>query len=195
MCGKRGLTIILVAGALWGLTEIFVGDLFYKFHVPFRSAALTSLGITVLIVARLVLDKPGTSLAAGLVAAGLRCLVPKLYICHAVAITVEACAFDGAWTALRAGEKGTLRRIWLTNAAAVYSGFLCFGLVGLYHFGFGRWVEAGLGGVIQYSLRSGTISSLLLVPLTALAAMSARNLRGHLGYTQVKRLPSPNQRL
>ena len=194
MSGRRGLMMILLAGALWGLTEIFLGDLFYKFHVPFRSATLTALGITMLLVARLLFDKPGTSLAAGLVAAGLRCLVPKLYICHAVAIAVEACAFDGAWTALKAGERGTLRRIWLTNAVAVYSGFLCFGLVSLYHFGFGRWVEAGLGGVIRYSLRSGTVSLLLLVPLSVVAVVAARSLQGHLGHMRVGRLPSSDGR-
>jgi hypothetical protein len=176
MSTRRGLLVLLVAGVLWGLSEIFLGDVFYRFHMPFRSAALTSIGIAILVVGRFIFDRPGSSFAASAITAGLRCLVPKLYICHLVAITLEGCAFDMSWTYLRAGRHASVRRAWLASAISVYAGFLSFGLISAYAFRFGRWVEAGLSGVLEYAIRSGTVSVVILAALVPLAVVAGRRL-------------------
>lgn len=176
MSRKTGIVAVAVAGLVWGLTEVFVGDVFYKLDVPMRAASLTAIGLAILVTARLIYDKPGTSLAAAVLAASVRCLVPKLYICHLVAIALEGAAFDLSWSALRAGEKHSLRRAWLSSAAGAFAGFFSFGLAGAYAFGFQRWVEAGLPGIAIWSLRSGAFSSLLLLALVPLAALAARKI-------------------
>ena len=76
-----------------------------------------------------------------IIAAALRCLVPKLYFCHMVAITLEGLVFDASWTAFRAGEMKSLRRAWLSTAIAAYVGFFSFGLAGAYLFNFSRWLS------------------------------------------------------
>lgn len=176
MSRKAGIIAVVVAGVVWGLTEVFVGDVFYRFHVPMRAASLTALGLAILVMARLIYDKPGTSLAAAILAGAIRCLVPKLFICHMVAIALEGAALDLSWSAMRAGEKHSLRRAWLSAAIGAFVGFFSFGLVGAYAFGFRRWVEAGLPGITTWSLRSGAASSLLLLALIPLAALAARKI-------------------
>ena len=51
----RILTFIAV-GVLWGLSEIFLGDVFYRFHIPMRAATLTAIGITIMVAGRLISD-------------------------------------------------------------------------------------------------------------------------------------------
>jgi hypothetical protein len=176
MAKKIGILVVIAIGLLWGLSEIFLGDVFYRFQIPMRAALLTSVGLTLLVIGRLVFDRPGTSLAASIIAGALRCLVPKLYICHMIAIALEGCVFDVSWTALRAGETRSLRRAWLSTAIAAYVGFLSFGFVGAYGFKFGRWVVAGPGGIAAWALKSGTVSTAVLIGLVPIAAVAARRL-------------------
>lgn len=176
MSKRAGIAIIIVAGVVWGLTEVFVGDVFYKFQVPMRAASLTAFGLAILALARLLYDRPGTSLAAALLAGAIRCLVPKLFICHMVAIALEGAAFDVSWSLLRAGEGHYMRRAWLSAVIAAFVGFFSFGIVGAYAFGFRRWVEAGLSGISVWGLRSGSFSALLLLGLVPLAVFAARRI-------------------
>jgi hypothetical protein len=176
MTRKAGILVFIIVGLLWGLSEIFLGDVFYRFHMPMRAASLTAVGMALLVVGRLAFDRPGTSLAASIIAGALRCLVPKLYICHFIAIALEGCVFDISWTALKAGETRSLRRAWLSAAIAAYVGFLSFGLAGAYAFKFGRWVAAGLGGTAAWALKSGTVSTVLLAGLVPLAVLGVRKI-------------------
>jgi hypothetical protein len=173
---KTGILVIILAGLVWGLSEVFLGDVFYRFHFPMRAALLTAIGMAILVAGRLIYDRPGSSLASAVIASALRCLVPKLYVCHLIAITLEGCAFDASWSALRAGETRSMRRTWLASAIAVYVGFFSFGLAGAYLFSFKRWVIAGLGGIAQWGFRSGTVSALLLVGLVPVAVLAVRRL-------------------
>lgn len=178
MTKKIGILIFVVVGLLWGLSEIILGDVFYRFQIPMRAAMLTAVGMALLALGRLASDRPGTSLAAAIIAGALRCLVPKLYICHFIAVALEGCVFDVSWTALRAGETRSLRRAWLSAAIAAYVGFLSFGFIGAYGFQFGRWVVAGPGGIAAWALKSGTVSTVLLIGLVPLAVIAARRLAG-----------------
>jgi thiamine transporter ThiT len=176
MSKRTGLAIVLVTGIVWGLCEIFVGDVFYKFHMPFRSGSLTAVGMAILIISRMVYDRPGASLGAGVVAGIIRCLVPKVYLCHLVAISLEGCTFDVIWSALRAGERQTLRRAWVAGAVAVYSGFIAFGAASIYLFKFQKWTAMGMRGVGVWTLKSGTFGVALFIVLAPLALMAGRRL-------------------
>jgi hypothetical protein len=176
MSRKAGLLTIAIAGIAWGFTEVFVGDFFYKFNLPMRAATLTAVGMTILVASRLIYDRFGSSLAISIIAGALRCLVPKLYICHMVAITLQGLVFDASWTAVRAGDTKSMRRAWLATAIAAYAGFFAFGLAGAYLFGFRRWVVAGLEGITRWALRSGTFSALLLLGLVPVAVLAVRRI-------------------
>lgn len=190
MSKRAGILVIIAAGGLWGLSEIFLGDVFYMFRIPMRAASLTAVGLAFLVAGRILFDRPGTSIAAGLLAGAMRCLVPKLYICHFVAIAIEAFAFDASWTALRAGRTHSMKRAWLSAAIGAYTGFLAFAFVGAYGFGFGRWLESGLSGILSWTLRSGTVTSLLLLGLVPLGIYIARRIRQFSGKAAQKHSPT-----
>jgi hypothetical protein len=175
MSKRAGILVVIAAGGLWGLSEMFLGDVFYMLHIPMRAASLTAIGLALLVAARTLFDRPGSSIAAGLLAGAIRCLVPKLYICHFIAIAIEAFAFDASWTALRAGRARSLKRAWLSAAIGAYTSFLAFGFVGAYGFGFGRWLEAGLTGIFSWTLRSGSVAALLLLGLVPLSIYGIRH--------------------
>lgn len=176
MSRKAGLFVVLLTGLVWGLSEIFVGDVFYRLHMPFRSGSLTAVGMALLVISRMVYDRPGASLGAGVLAGVIRCLVPKVYLCHLVAISIEGCAFDVTWTALRAGERQTLRRAWISGAIAVYSGFLAFGAASIYLFHFEKWVAMGMSGVLRWTVQSGSFGIALFIVLAPLALLAGRRL-------------------
>lgn len=177
MSTRRSILVIALAGVLWGLSEIFLGDVFYRFHLPMRGASLTAIGIAIMVGARILLNRTGSSLAVALVAGGLRCLVPRMYICHMIAIALEGCIFDVTWSALKADTKVNLGKAWIAGSVSAYTGFLAFGLVALHLFGFGRWVEGGLGGVLGWTLRSGSFSALLLAGLVPLVTLAVRRMQ------------------
>ena len=177
MSKRAGILVVIAAGGLWGLSEIFLGDVFYMFRIPMRAASMTAVGLALLVMARLLFDRPGSSVAAGLLAGAIRCLVPKLYICHFVAIAIEAFAFDASWTALKAGQHRSVKRAWISAAVGAYISYLAFGFVGAYGFGFARWVDAGVTGILSWTLRSGSLTSLLLLGLVPLAVYAAGRIR------------------
>lgn len=176
MSKKVGVLIILITGLVWGLSEIFLGDVFYKFHMPFRSGSLTAVGMALLVISRMVYDRPGSSLGAGVLAGAIRCLVPKIYLCHLVAIALEGFTFDIVWSALRAGERQTLRRAWVAGAIAIYSGFLAFGAASIYLFKFQKWVAGGMTGVGAWTLKSGSFGVALFILLAPVALKVGRSL-------------------
>ncbi|HVP57108.1 MAG TPA: hypothetical protein VMU02_03335 [bacterium] len=176
MSKKVGLLVILITGVVWGLAEIYVGDVFYKFHLPFRSGIMTAIGMALLVISRMVYDRPGSSLGAGVLAGIIRCLVPKVYLCHLVAISLEGCTFDVVWSVLRAGERQTLRRAWIAGAAALYAGFLAFGAASIYVFRFQRWVEMGMTGVAKWTLKSGSFGVAVFLVLAPIALAAGRRL-------------------
>ncbi len=176
MSKRAGLIVIIAAGILWGLSEIFLGDVFYKFHIPMRAASMTVIGLLLLTIGRFAYDKPGSSIATALLAGALRCLVPKLFICHFTAIALQGFVFDASWTALRAGEKNSIRRAWLSAALATFVGFAAFGFLGAYVFGFGKWVAAGPIGILAWTMKSGAFASVLLLGLVPVAGKIAAYL-------------------
>ncbi len=171
MKNKEIVAAVVVAGAIWGFSEIYVGDLFYRFHIPMRAAFLTALGMTILVVARLPCDHFGTSTGAAVLAGVIRCLVPKAYICHLVAITLIGFVFDLTWTAIKAGEQRSLKKIWLSSAIASCLGSFGFVLLSIYFFKFGKWVSGGLSGGVWWTLRTGGLSAVLLFGLVPVARL------------------------
>ncbi len=175
--GRRAkVVVVIAAGVLWGLSEIFIGDIFYRYHIPMRGASLAALGMMILVIARLLHDRFGSSIVIALIAGGLRCLVPRLYICHFVAIALEGFAFDAMWILLRAGQSKSTRRAWLATVLGVYSGFFAFALASIYLFKFARWVAGGITGSALWTLRSGSLAAVLLLGLVPLAMAVAGRL-------------------
>ena len=176
MKDKKIIASVVIAGVTWGFSEIYLGDLFYRFHIPMRAAFLTALGMTILVVARLLCDRFGTSTGAAVLAGVIRCLVPKAYICHLVAIAIEGFVFDLTWTAIKAGEQRSIKKMWLSPSLASYLGSFCFALLSIYFFRFGRWVSGGFSGGAFWSIKTGSLASILLLGLVPVARLIAARI-------------------
>ncbi|MGQ9603528.1 MAG: hypothetical protein ACUVUU_04895 [bacterium] len=176
MKNKKTIAAIVIPGVLWGFSEIYIGDLFYRFHIPMRAAFLTSIGMTILIVARLLSDRFGSSTGTAVLAGVIRCLIPKAYICHLVAIAFEGFVFDVTWTAIKAGRERSMRKIWLTSVTASYLGSLAFVLLSTYFFKFGKWVNGGLLGGVGWVLKTGGVAAIVLCGLVPVAKSVANRI-------------------
>lgn len=70
----RDLVYIGVFGALWGAVEMTLGSVLHVLNVPFSGVVLTSIGITIVLIGRLFVPRPGSVLFIGLVTAFLKML-------------------------------------------------------------------------------------------------------------------------
>lgn len=162
MKSKAIIATIFVSGVVWALSEIYLGDLFYRFHIPMRAAVLTAVGMTILVISRLLCDRLGVATGSAILAGVIRCLVPRANICHLVAIALQGFIFDLIWTAVKAGEKRSLSRAWLSAISGSYLGSFGFVVLSIYFFKFGRWVAAGFWGGTEWAIKTGSMASLLL---------------------------------
>lgn len=174
MKSKAIVATVFISGVLWALSEIYLGDLFYKFHIPMRAAVLTAVGMTILVIWRLLYDRLGVSTGSAILAGVIRCLVPRANICHFVAIALQGLVFDLTWTAVKAGQKRSLSRAWLAAISGSYLGSFGFVVLSIYFFKFGRWGAAGFWGGAEWAIKTGSMASLLLsgfVPIGRLVAI------------------------
>ncbi|MFW6182190.1 MAG: hypothetical protein ACOC8X_00225 [Chloroflexota bacterium] len=68
----RQLVTIAVFGALWGALEISLGSVRKALHLPLSGALLATAGLTIALMARLFVPRPGATLFVGVVATILK---------------------------------------------------------------------------------------------------------------------------
>jgi len=68
----RELVTLAVFGALWGVVEVSLGSLLHVLNVPLTGLFMTTVGITIALVGRLYVPKPGATIFIGLIAALLK---------------------------------------------------------------------------------------------------------------------------
>lgn len=68
----RQLVTIAVFGALWGALEISLGSVLKALHLPLSGALLATAGLTIALIARLFVPRPGATLFVGVVATILK---------------------------------------------------------------------------------------------------------------------------
>ncbi|MFW5942149.1 MAG: hypothetical protein ACOC9X_02500 [bacterium] len=68
----RQLVTIAVFGALWGALEISLGSVLKALHLPLSGALLATAGLTIALMARLFVPRPGATLFVGVVATILK---------------------------------------------------------------------------------------------------------------------------
>ncbi len=117
--------------ALWGVIEITVGGLIKGWHVPFGGAVLGAFGVVVLLTARASIPRRGSSLAVGLVAAGIKAVSGFGGASFAaLGIVVEALLIEFALSLFRPGTQtsrytaGIIAVLWSLAQPFVLWGFI-----------------------------------------------------------------------
>jgi ABC-type thiamin/hydroxymethylpyrimidine transport system permease subunit len=98
----RDLVYIGVFGALWGAVENTMGSVLHTVNAPFSGLLLTGIGMTVALVGRLFVPRPGSVLFIGLVTAFLKMFsLGGIVLTPMIGIVMESLLAEAALTALR----------------------------------------------------------------------------------------------
>ncbi|HPL27653.1 MAG TPA: hypothetical protein PLG21_06290 [Anaerolineae bacterium] len=166
----RDLVYIGVFGALWGAVEISLGSVLHALSVPFSGAVLTGIGLTMALVGRLFVPRPGSVLLIGLVTAFLKMFsLGGIVVNPMIGIAAEAVLAELALTALGRPSRpsfvaaGMLAVLW-----ALAHPFFTSGILG----------GQGLATVLGWTLEKG--ARVLGITPSAAAAILALLIGIHL---------------
>ncbi len=178
----QGLLLVLLIGSLWGLGEAIWGDLLFGNDVPYASVYVSALGLCTLSAGRSLLDRPGSSTAAGAVAALFRLANAGLFPCHLLGIFALGLGFDLAVTLSRRVarmERAPFLRASFAGAAGAYLGYGLFALAATYVLRHNYWAPFGLPKVLSHTFVNGSfaaLAGLVAAPLGWWAGTSAARL-------------------
>jgi hypothetical protein len=162
MTDKKKLILgIILFGSIWGgLEALGIRAMSGMEGFP-SSAILAFVAILVLSASRILLKRPGTTLACGIVAAGFKALcLPSILFCQVSAVFITAAVMDLTFTL---AERWNLSRwfSWgLVGLVASYTNYVAFALVNTYLLGNVFWLER-VHRIGDYVLVSGSYAAFL----------------------------------
>jgi hypothetical protein len=91
----KELTIVAALGSLWGSVEISLGSFLHVWNVPFTGVILGTIGIAIALVARVVVPRPGSTVAIAVIAALIKALsIGGVVLAPMIAIVMEGAIAD-----------------------------------------------------------------------------------------------------
>ncbi len=162
MTEKKKLILgIILFGSIWGGLEA-LGIRAMRGMEGFPSSAILAfVAILILSISRILLKRPGTTLACGAVAAGFKALcLPSIFFCQVSAVFITGAVMDLAFTL---AEKRNLSRwfSWgLVGLVASYANYVVFALANTYLLRNVFWLER-VHSIGDYVLRSGSYAAIL----------------------------------
>lgn len=178
MSKKRKILItVVLVGSVWGGLEALVSAASrdFSFVMP-RSVILGGIAVLVLTWGRLALPKIGTTLAAGIVAAGFKLLsLPDIYACQLAAVVGQAALLEVAFSV--AESKSLMRKPQMLAAIMVatsYINSLVFAFSQAYIFQNHYWLERGANGLLHWSFTTGSVTAVVCAFSAILASFVAR---------------------
>lgn len=160
---KKIILIIILFGSLWGMLEALGISIMRGTGFHFRSSILALLGVVILMAARIVVPRAGSTAATGLIAAGFKFLsLATIFPCQIAAVIGQAVIFDIAFTiAERKNLLGRKLALGFTAILACYASYLLFAFSQAYLFGNPYWFERGIGGLLKWVITDGSMAAVL----------------------------------
>jgi hypothetical protein len=164
MTEKKKLILgIILFGSIWGGLEALGIDVMRKVGFHSSSPILALMGILILATARMVIRKPGSTLAIGVIAAGFKFLgLSQVFFCQIFAVVAQAAVFDLAFSWCE--KKGWLARpihLGLMGLVASYVNYTIFSFSQAYVFANPYWTERGLSGLVKWVFTEGSYAAIL----------------------------------
>lgn len=153
----------LLLGSLWGGAEALISTTMDGVSSPIpRSVVLAFVALLVLSVGRRLMPAMGTTLAAGVVAAGMKLLsMPSILACQFAAVIGQAIILEVLFTAC---ERLQFTERWLPLSvgviAASYLNSLTFAFSQAYLFQNHWWLDRGVSGLFEWSFVTGSGAAL-----------------------------------
>ena len=164
MTEKKKLILgVILFGSIWGGLEALGIDVMRRIEFHPRSPVLALVGILILATARIVIRKPGSTLAIGVIAAGFKFLgLSQVFFCQIFAVVAQAAVFDLAFSL--AERKDWLARpihLGLVGLVGSYVNYAVFSLSQAYLFANPYWTERGLSGLFSWVFTEGSYAAIL----------------------------------
>jgi len=155
------ILLVLIVGSIWGIVEVFAGDLLPAWGVGRTSVFLFAFAFFILMVARPILRVPGLLLIIGVVAAFYKTLSVNFYPCMVAGIMTNAAAVELLYLFLRKERLGNWKWRMIAAPATAYVAFSMFALFAVLVIREPRWMERGLTGILNYTFVTGSLAAVL----------------------------------
>jgi hypothetical protein len=158
---------LFLFGSIWGINEVFLGEILYRNEVQNSSVILTAMALFVLAISRGMINKPGSSALIGTFVVLFRLANAAPSYCHLLGIFLLGATFD-VFSSLLIKNKEQAPLRW--GAAGMLSAFgnnALFALLITYVFRYEFWIAGGFSKVSHHIFISGsiiTVIAALIVP-------------------------------
>jgi hypothetical protein len=166
---------LFLFGSIWGINELFLGDILYRNDVQGSSVILTVMALFLLAVSRGMINKPGSSALIGAFAVLFRLANTAPSYCHLLGIFLLGATFD-VFSSLIIKNKDHAPFRW--GAAGMLSAFgnnALFAILITYVFRYEYWVAGGFSKVFQHIFISGSITTVIAAFLVPLGFILGKN--------------------
>jgi hypothetical protein len=166
---------LFLFGSIWGINEVFLGEILYQNEIQSSSVILTGIALFLLAISRGMINRPGSSTLIGAFAVLFRLANTAPSYCHLLGIFLLGATFDifsSLW--VKNEEKKPVK--WgLTGALSAFTNNALFALMITYVFRYEYWVIGGISKVSHHIFVSGSISALLAAFLVPLGFLVGKN--------------------
>jgi len=112
---RRALVYIAIFGTLWGISEATIGTTLHLLHIPLSGAILASIGMSIILIARVYNSVRGSTFLMALIAASIKMLsFSTIKLGPFIAIVLEGLLLELVLTL-----QGTGRIAFFTSAIVV----------------------------------------------------------------------------
>jgi hypothetical protein len=159
---------LFLFGSIWGINEVFLGEILYRNDVQNSSVILTVMALFLLAISRGMINKPGSSALIGTFAVLFRLANTAPSYCHLLGIFLLGATFD-VFSSLLVKNKDQAPLRWsATGMVSAFGNNALFALLITNVFRYEYWVAGGSSKVFHHIFISGsmtTVISALVVPL------------------------------
>ena len=158
---KKLILGIILFGSIWGGLEALGISAMRGVESFPASPVLALVAILILSASRIILKRPGTTLACGVVAVGLKAVcLQSIFLCQLTAVLLTAAVMDIAFTWAESRKLSSWLSWGFVGLGASYLNYAVFGLVNTYLLKNIYWAE-GTHRIADYVLISGSYAAFL----------------------------------
>jgi hypothetical protein len=159
---------LFLFGSIWGINEVFLGEILYQNEILNSSVILTVIALFLLAISRAMINKPGSSALIGIFAVLFRLANTAPSYCHLLGIFLLGVTFDVFSSMLLKNEERAPLRWGATGMLSAFGNNALFALLITYVFRYEYWAVGGISKVSHHIFISGSIITVIaafLVPL------------------------------
>ena len=166
---------LFLFGSIWGINEVFLGEILYRNEVQTSSVILTIMALFLLAISRGMINKPGSSALIAIFAVLFRLANTAPSYCHLLGIFLLGATFDVFSSLLIKNKEHAPLRWGATGMLSAFGNNALFALLITYVIRYEYWVAGGLSKVFHHIFISGCIITVIAAPLVPFGFFVGKN--------------------